>query len=59
MNEEYIQIINDAISCIRCLCKANNDCIHCPMNHNCNNQPEKWEDVKDDGINPEQSGEQE
>ena len=37
--------LNEAINTIKSVCEANNTCPQCPMNHNCNNQPEKWTEV--------------
>ena len=43
--KEQIEIINTAINNIKLLCKSNNDCVHCPMNNNCNEQPAHWKEV--------------
>lgn len=47
MTEEQIKILNDSICNIKLICRSNNDCVHCPMNHNCNEQPAHWEVIKD------------
>lgn len=56
---EINQIINDAptvsninvaINIIKDVCNHNNMCIHCPMNHNCNEHPQRWEVIT--GIDP-------
>ena len=38
--------LDEAIKTIKAICKDTDDCVHCPMNHNCNEQPAKWEEVK-------------
>lgn len=48
MTPKQIEIINTSIQNIKLLCKSNNVCVHCPMNHNCNEQPAHWEVIKND-----------
>ena len=47
MTDEQLKILNDSILNIKLICKSNNTCPHCPMNHNCNEQPAHWEIVKE------------
>jgi hypothetical protein len=35
--------LSAAIKTIKDVCKDNNTCNTCPMNHNCNEPPERWE----------------
>ena len=49
MTKEQIDIINTSVLNIKLLCKSCNACIECPMNHNCNDLPLHWEEVKDNG----------
>lgn len=46
-NEEGPQgDLSEAIKTIKAVCKDHNTCITCPMNWNCNEHPEKWEEMR-------------
>lgn len=49
-NKSKEQILNDSILIIKSVCRSNNDCVHCPMNHNCNEQPAHWEVIDGNGT---------
>ena len=46
LTKEQLQILNDSICNIKLVCKSNNDCVHCPMNFNCNEQPAHWKTIE-------------
>ena len=45
MSEDDLIQLNEAIDIIKTTCEYCKVCIECPMNHNCNEHPAKWEAV--------------
>ena len=50
MTKEQIKILNDSILNIKQLCKMFDNCIECPMNHNCNEVPVTWQTIEENEV---------